>query len=138
MSIEPTIKGSFGPYHDGGRVSTTYRFAGEFEFEVLHESSGTRYSRYVVVEPEHWTVQLPHQCDEWEIGDAAQLAVFIAEAQAVAEWLSRPEEMEGDERTVDDGFGNVWVCCSREDCDLHVVRPGKVQCSKRPCEQAGE
>jgi hypothetical protein len=30
-------------------------------------------------------------------------------------------------RTVDDGYGEV-ECCSRIDCDLEVVRPGKVQC----------
>jgi hypothetical protein len=31
-------------------------------------------------------------------------------------------------RLLDDGFGNVWMKCEREDCDLHIVRPGKVQC----------
>lgn len=31
-------------------------------------------------------------------------------------------------REVDDGFGNVWLLCGREDCDLDIVRPGKVQC----------
>ena len=36
-------------------------------------------------------------------------------------------------REVDDGFGNVWMCCVLPDCDLEVVRPGKVQCSNR-CE----
>lgn len=30
-----------------------------------------------------------------------------------------------------DGFGNEWVRCS-PNCDAHVVRPGKVQCS---CEE---
>ena len=30
---------------------------------------------------------------------------------------------------VDDGFGNIWERCMRPDCDLDVVRPGKVQCS---------
>jgi len=30
-------------------------------------------------------------------------------------------------RTVDDGYGEV-ECCARIDCDLEVVRPGKVQC----------
>lgn len=33
-----------------------------------------------------------------------------------------------DNEYVDDGFGNVWVTCGLL-CDLHVVRPGKVQCS---------
>jgi hypothetical protein len=28
---------------------------------------------------------------------------------------------------VDNGFGGLWPRCS-ETCDLHVVRPGKVQC----------
>lgn len=30
-------------------------------------------------------------------------------------------------RTVDDGFGEVMMC-ARIDCNLEVVRPGKVQC----------
>ena len=28
---------------------------------------------------------------------------------------------------IDDGFGNFWPLCKRE-CELQVVRPGKVQC----------
>lgn len=32
-------------------------------------------------------------------------------------------------RYVDDGFGNTWLMCHAADCDLHVVRPGKVQCN---------
>jgi hypothetical protein len=35
---------------------------------------------------------------------------------------------------IEDGFGNSWQKCARLDCDLHVVRPGKVQCS---CNDAG-
>lgn len=30
--------------------------------------------------------------------------------------------------TILDGFGSEWSKCSRQDCGLHVVRPGKVQC----------
>lgn len=30
---------------------------------------------------------------------------------------------------VTDGFGNIWQKCNKPECDLHVVRPGKVQCS---------
>ena len=33
------------------------------------------------------------------------------------------------EPTVADGFGGEWLKCSKPDCDLQVVRPGKVQCS---------
>lgn len=29
---------------------------------------------------------------------------------------------------IEDGFGNTWSKCERENCGLHVVRPGKVQC----------
>jgi len=29
---------------------------------------------------------------------------------------------------LDDGFGNCWEKCNKEDCGLEVVRPGKVQC----------
>lgn len=31
-------------------------------------------------------------------------------------------------QTVEDGFGSVWSKCSRPNCDLHVVRPGKCSC----------
>lgn len=44
-------------------------------------------------------------------------------------------------RMLDDGFGNSWQKCARPDCDLHVVRPGKVQCScdgARPTCQRGK
>lgn len=30
-------------------------------------------------------------------------------------------------KTISDGC-QEWSKCSRQDCDLHVVRPGKVQC----------
>jgi len=30
---------------------------------------------------------------------------------------------------VEDGFGGSWYKCSYEDCDLAVMRPGKVRCS---------
>lgn len=41
--------------------------------------------------------------------------------------------MNEDWPVVSDGFGNEWALCSRE-CDLEVVRPGKVQCSGK-CEK---
>lgn len=28
-----------------------------------------------------------------------------------------------------DGFGSTWERCDDDRCDLHVVRPGKSQCS---------
>lgn len=31
-------------------------------------------------------------------------------------------------RIVEDADGD-WECCARRDCDLELVRPGKVQCS---------
>lgn len=31
--------------------------------------------------------------------------------------------------SVADGFGNEWRRCAHPKCDLHVVRPGKAQCS---------
>lgn len=42
------------------------------------------------------------------------------------------DEVEADAngtRYVDDGFGNTWLMCHDVRCDLHVVRPGKVQCN---------
>lgn len=32
-------------------------------------------------------------------------------------------------RWVEDDFGNAWGRCVLPDCDLQVVRPGKVQCN---------
>lgn len=32
------------------------------------------------------------------------------------------------DHTVADGFGNAWDKCG-PDCDMRVVRPGKVECS---------
>lgn len=29
------------------------------------------------------------------------------------------------DKIIEDGFGNEWFRCDFEDCDLHVVRPGK-------------
>ena len=33
------------------------------------------------------------------------------------------------QRLVDDGFGNVWECCT-PGCNMEIVRPGKIQCEK--------
>lgn len=41
--------------------------------------------------------------------------------------------LETNDRTLDDGFGNIWHKCERSDCGMEVVRPGKVQCTKEPC-----
>ena len=30
---------------------------------------------------------------------------------------------------IEDGFGSMWLKCELPECDLHVVRPGNVQCS---------
>lgn len=35
---------------------------------------------------------------------------------------------------LDDGFGNQWRKCGKADCDLKIVRLGKVQCVK--CDNA--
>jgi len=31
-------------------------------------------------------------------------------------------------KEVEDGFGSVWIGCTREACGIEVVRPGKSQC----------
>jgi hypothetical protein len=61
-----------------------------FGFKVLRdESDGS------------WVVELPHQCEEWEITDAPHevavqhLAEFIAEAQAALEALKDRQEIGG-------------------------------------------
>jgi hypothetical protein len=33
------------------------------------------------------------------------------------------------EKAIKDGFGNRWLKCEHSECDLQVVRPGKVRCS---------
>lgn len=38
--------------------------------------------------------------------------------------------------SLDDGFGNIWMKCRSPECDLQIVRPGKVQCSDY-CDEAG-
>jgi hypothetical protein len=45
-----------------------------------------------------------------------QLVQHFIEESAVAEVIT-------------DGFGSEWEKCLRRDCDLQVVRPGKVQCN---------
>jgi hypothetical protein len=39
--------------------------------------------------------------------------------------------------TVEDGFGSAWERCG-PGCDLHIVRPGKAQCSCGPQAKEGE
>lgn len=41
---------------------------------------------------------------------------------------ARRDALEAIAVTVSDGFGGQWLKCDRDDCDLKVVRPGKVQC----------
>lgn len=53
---------------------------------------------------------------------------LAAYARSLAQRLIK----QGQDRLLDDGFGNVWEKCSRPDCQLQIVRPGKVQCD--PCE----
>ena len=59
----------------------SYSIEGTHGFSIVHEPHNTP-------QPWDWVVQLPHQCDEWEIasGKTAQDAIadldtFIAEAQ---------------------------------------------------------
>lgn len=33
---------------------------------------------------------------------------------------------------ITDGYGNFWDKCDYIKCDLHIVRPGKVQCGNCP------
>jgi hypothetical protein len=55
---------------------------------------GTKYGFHIGRSPE-WYVDLPHQCDEWDIayGDeveaVAQMETFVAEAQAALARLRR-------------------------------------------------
>jgi hypothetical protein len=37
------------------------------------------------------------------------------------------------ERFIEDGFGGRWPKCEKPDCQLEVVRPGKVQCGDCEC-----
>ena len=73
---------------------------GEHGIEVLHDA-----------ESDHWTVRMPHQCDEFEIAyrephekAVATLGRFIAEAQqALAHLEARQQVIEAHEERHDDG-----------------------------------
>lgn len=52
---------------------------------------------------------------------------YVGETRAEAVARAFVETFES--RVVEDGHGGAWVKCDRADCDLHVVRPGKAQCS---------
>lgn len=56
------------------------RLGGKFEFEIARVSTSA--------DTTHWTVQLPHQCQEWEVAWSsdpraveADLVAFIGEAE---------------------------------------------------------
>lgn len=83
---EPKKSGGVS-YGDGLITTTTYDFGGSFGFEVEHRTQGSHGVWSDEVYPEVWETRLPHSCDEWVIGNPADLNEFIAEAQAVAEWL---------------------------------------------------
>ena len=83
--VEPKKSGGV-PYGPGVQTITNYEFGGEFGFEVEHRSEGSFYEGGDSY-PEIWETRLPHSCDHWVIGNPSDLNDFIAEAQAVAEWL---------------------------------------------------
>ena len=37
---------------------------------------------------------------------------------------------------LDDGFGNRWPKCGDSNCEMEIVRPGKVQCNREGCDSA--
>ncbi len=82
---EPKKVGGW-PTDPGISTITDYRFEGTFAFEVQHRTEGAFYA-LGDVKPAEWEARLPHSCDEWVIGDAAALAEFITEAQAVLAWM---------------------------------------------------
>lgn len=57
--------------------------------------------------------------------DVPEVVAFIVEAINAA--IDRSLDV-GPDQVVTDGFGSEWLKCDRNDCDLHVVRPGKAQC----------
>jgi hypothetical protein len=36
-------------------------------------------------------------------------------------------------RLMTDGHGNWWERCNRDDCDLHITRPGEADCHHDDC-----
>lgn len=74
--------------------------------------------------------------EKWPIKSRQCAALALAHANLITIQMSRPFESEDDDRELDDGFGNVWVKCDDEECGLHIVRPGKVQCER--CEYVDE
>lgn len=44
-------------------------------------------------------------------------------------WAAQNDPQYKPHQPVEDGLGGLWPKCS-ENCSLHVVRPGKVQCNR--------
>lgn len=38
---------------------------------------------------------------------------------------------------ITDGHGNWWERCKRDDCDLHITRPGEADCHHDQCPDKG-
>jgi hypothetical protein len=38
-----------------------------------------------------------------------------------------------DDNLITDGHGNWWERCERDDCDLHITRPGEADCHHDQC-----
>lgn len=79
--------------------------------------------------PVHGAVQALRQVQE-------ENRALKGRMRELEEWIERRPSVQpvlipqDDPKLVEDGFGGAWTPC-KPDCDLHVVRPGKVQC---PCE----
>jgi hypothetical protein len=62
------------------------------------------------------------------LGDSVWLEKEEARALALEVLSELPAKLFDAETEIEDGCGNRWSLCGPE-CELYVVRPGKVQCS---------
>lgn len=91
---EPTVS-SFPervaqPGQSGPSTFYSAEFGGTYKFEVwwFVDTTGAMHDVWA---------KLPHQCDQWDIGDARAMAVFVAEAKVVAEWMDAQGLVSSDE-----------------------------------------
>lgn len=100
----------------------------------------------------HWEIRGSKLDGKWRkninchvVADNIMLALHLAaQKHPTADWFAVEHRGHVDliqqddrlDRSIDDGFGSVWPLCEREDCGLHVVRPGCAQCQRADCPQS--
>lgn len=81
----------YKPKEFGGRFKISVRRKHETDFRQKREWDSVNRKwlgsePIEVTEDKGWNIQLPHQCDEWEIGDVDDAKEFKIELQKVIEY----------------------------------------------------